>query len=155
MARVNVMTAITGNKSPAQIERVGMWMVEVIDDGFPITYQGMLKRESITGRELTLQLLANGLTKLRKLEIEFEEIAMYFDCQVVESAFLNKWIERWSEQDWKNAKGEEIADKDTWMMIWNLLTSLGKRYIAPREKSSYENWMHDQIEKAIKNDEKR
>ena len=149
MARVNVITSITDCKSPAKIQRVGMWLIEVIENATPTTYQGILIRESITGQELTLQLLANALTALKKLGIEMDEIAMFFNCQIVESAFLNKWLEKWSEHEWKSAKGEDIADKDTWLIIWNLLTAIGKRYITVKERSSFELWMQIQLNKEI------
>lgn len=141
------MIATTGSKSPARMQRVGMWLIEVIEDTFPVTYQGTLTRDSISAQELTLQLLANALTVIKNLDVEMETIEMYFDCQIVASAFLNKWIEKWSESEWKSAKGEDIADKNTWMLIWKLLNAIGKRYIAMKDRSSYANWMKIMLKK--------
>ena len=149
MARVNIMTAITDNRTPAKMPRIGMWLIEVIEDSFPVTHQGTLERESITAQELTLQLLANALTKLKKLNIEMDEIEIYLDCTVVRSAFMNHWLDKWSINEWKSAKGEEIADKSTWMLLWNLLTETGKRYIAVDKQSRYENWMHTELNRAV------
>ena len=155
MARVNVVTSVTDSTCPAKMKRVGMWLVEVIEpkgleEPNVTTYQGTLERESITGKELTLQLLANGLTKLKKLNKEFDSISMYFNCQPVESAFLNKWLDKWSKDDWKSARGEDVADKETWILVWELLTDIGKDYIAMREKSSYANWMQTELKKMLK-----
>ena len=149
MARVNVITRITKEKSPAKMQRVGMWLVEVIKDTYPETIQGFLQRESITGQELTLQLLCNAVSVVKKLNIDFESIAIYSDCEPVSRAFLNKWLEKWAVEDWKTSKGKEIADDTTWMLLWKLLNESGKRYILCDTKSSYHNWMATQIEKEM------
>ncbi len=155
MARVNIMTAVTNPTSPKPMKRIGMCMIEVIDNGFPKTIERYLERESITEKELSLQLLANALTILKRLNIEFEEVGIYSDCKYIESAFNNKWLDGWTESDWMNAKGKEVANKDLWKMIWELLTAIGKRYILPEDKSSYENWMHNQLDLVVKNGYKR
>lgn len=149
MARVNVITSITDPKCPAKIQRVGIWIIEVVENSFPVTSQGMLVREAITGQELTLQLLANALTKAKQLNKEIESIEMYFNCEVVEERILNKWLEKWNDNEWKNAKGKDIADKDTWMLIWNLLIGLGNRYIVSQKQSSYELWMQSELRKQM------
>ena len=149
MARVNVMTAITDNANHFKKQRIGMWLIEVIE-GTPTTYQGILTRDCIGGQELTLQLLANALTKVKSLDIQIDSIAMYMDCQLVESALLNQWLDKWFKNDWLRSRDRELADRDTWIIVWNLLTALGDRYIVMREPSSFENWMHTQLKSELK-----
>lgn len=149
MARVNVITRINKENSPAKIERVGMWLIEVIKDGDPETQQGFLIREAITGKELTLQLLCNALSRVKKLGIDFESVEIYSDCEPVTSAFLNKWFYKWPDNGWKTTKGKEIADKETWEMLRKLLNESCKRYIICANKSSYHDWMGTEIKKKI------
>ena len=39
-----------------------------------------------------------------------------------------------------------MAYKDTWKMILDLMNESGKRFIFSGQKSSYENWMRNQME---------
>ena len=151
MARVNVITATSNHDCPKQMKRTGMWLIEVIDKGFPETKEGFLERESITNKEISLQLLINALTMAKRFNVDFEEICIFSDCEYIRSAFNNQWLDKWSESEWKNAKGKEISNKELWQMVWELLTSVGERYILPKERSSFDNWMHDQIDKKLKN----
>ena len=145
MARVNIITVTTA-KGPSKQKAIGMFLVETMDKGFPETYHKCLIREETTGTELTLQLLANALTVAKHRETEFETVTIFTDEPIVEQAFENKWIEKWQEQDWKNAKGKEVSNCEIWQMIWNLMQEIGKKFIVTSEKSSYTNWMLNQCE---------
>lgn len=148
MARVNIITKITDSETPAKLQRVGMYYVEIMN-GKTTKHQGMLTRESITGQELTLQLLANALTVIKYIDEELDSIEIYSDCKAVKNAFLNKWIDKWCAEQWKNAKGNDIADKETWMLVWRLLTRSGKRYIFAQEKSRWHDFMQVQLDKEL------
>jgi len=137
---------VTTAKGPSKQKAIGMFLVETIDKGFPETSHKCLIRENITGTELTLQLLANALTVAKHKETDFETITIFTDEPIVEQAFENKWIEKWQEQDWKNAKGKAVSNSEIWQMIWNLMKESGKRYVVTSKKSSYTNWMLNQCE---------
>lgn len=150
MARVNIHTKVSSENSPFGIPRVGMWLVEVINGDASDTFYRFSIRESAKAQELTLQMICNALTVTQKLNVEFESIEIYSDCKSVGNAFLNHWFEGWgSKQEWKTAKGEDIADKELWTQVWELQNAQGKRCIFSKEKSSYHDWMGTQIRKEI------
>ena len=111
MDRVNIITVTTA-KGPRQQEMVGMFLVEQIHNGIPITKEGYLYREKIAKTEMTLQLLVNAAFIVSKARIDFDSVEIFTDEGLVESAFRNKWIENWNESGWKNAKGKDVANAE-------------------------------------------
>lgn len=148
MDRVN-LTTVTTAKGPGQQEMVGMFLVEQIHNGIPVTKQGYLYRKKITKSEMTLQLLVNAVYIICKANIEFDTVEMYIDEQIVSNAFVNKWIENWAENDWKNARGNEIKNVETWQQLYELLSKKSKRFIFAGRESQYTNWMRTQSERRI------
>lgn len=144
MDRVNIVTATTC-KGPAKQKATGMMLVEHIKDGIPNTIYKYLERDSITSKELSLQLLANSIYIVNRTKADFDSIEIYSDEPYVISAFENKWIEKWSANDWKNAKGKEVADAQLWQQITKLIQESGKRVIFTSAKSSYYEWMQLQM----------
>lgn len=145
MDRVNITIAHTC-KGPGRQKAVGMYLIECIHDGIPDTKYKCLVRESITSKELSLQLLANAIHMISRANADFDSVEIYSEEQYITNAFEQKWIEKWSENDWKNAKGKDVADAEIWQMIVEKMNSCGKRFIFCRNKSSYSNWMHQQME---------
>ena len=149
MDRVNI-TTVTTAKGPAEQRAIGMYLIEKIHDGIPKTIEGFLVREHITSKELTLQLFANAIHIVNKLDIEFESIACYFDEPFITSAFQNNWIDNWKSNEWKTIKGKEIANAQTWKTVCSMIENCTKRFIYMGEKSSYTNWMNTQCMKKEK-----
>lgn len=166
MARININVA-TNAHGPSKQQVIGMYVIEHIDDkGKLETKEGMLIREKVTGTELTLMLLINALYIVRKiLEIapvqQFESLTIYTDEQLVETAMLNRWIDKWEENSWKNAKGKEVAHSDLWKRAIELMRTCCERYIFMgqyefdtseiiRRDSSFLNWLDVQIDKKRK-----
>lgn len=144
MDRVNIVT-ITSCKGPAKQKADGMFLVEQIHNGEPKTYTKIMHRDSITSKEFSLQLLGNAIYIVSRANIDFDSIEVYSDEPYVVSAFENKWIEKWTKDNWLTARGNEVAHKETWKKIIMLMNDSGKRFIFSREKSSYENWMRNQM----------
>lgn len=136
MARVNIITRTTA-KGIGKQELVGGLMVEEIVNGKPKQYEHFLYRESMTSYEVTLQLLANALTIVKRSENDYESISIYTDVELVNTAFKNKWFEKWHDAEWKNAKGEQIANSEEWQHLWKLLYPLAERYSIT---DSYSRW---------------
>lgn len=145
MDRVNIMT-VTTCKGPARQSATGMWMIEHIHDGIPNTKHGFLKREKITSKELSLQLLTNAMYTVKAAKADFDSIEIYSDEPYVVAAFENKWVEKWDKNNWMASRGNEVAFVDTWKMILKLMNESGKRFIFSTAQSSYENWMRLQID---------
>lgn len=148
MDKVNIVTVTTA-KGPRKQEAVGMWLIEYINEKGTQTKQDFLYRESITANELTLQLMANAVFILSKANIEYESVTVYMDCPNIASAFMNKWIDKWIENDWKKATGDEIANSETWKMLYQLMSVCSKQFIVTDYRSRYTDWMNHEAEKHI------
>lgn len=148
MDRVNI-TTVTTAKGPRQQEMVGMYLVEQLHDGVPITKQGYLYREKITKIEMTLQLLVNATFIVSKAKIDFDSVEIYTDENLVESAFKNKWIESWNENGWKNAKGKDVSNAETWQQLYETMSKSSKKFIVSGNRSQYTGWMQMQAEKKL------
>lgn len=153
MDRVNI-TTITTAKGPAQQEMVGMFLIEQIHNGIPITKEGYLYREKISRTEITVQLLVNAVYIISKANIEFDSVEMYIDEDIVSRAFINQWIDSWKENEWKNAKGKAIKNAETWQQLSELLSKASKRFIFVDHKSQYTGWMEMQAEKKLQYERK-
>ena len=144
MDRVNIVT-ITSCKGPAKQKADGMLLVEFIHNGEPLTKTKVIHKDSITSMEFSLQLLANAMYIVNHANTDFDSIEVYSDEQSITSAFNNKWVEKWQQDNWLTAKGTDVKHKDIWNMILELMNQSGKRFIFCKEKSSYENWMRNQM----------
>lgn len=145
MDRVNIVTITSGN-GPAKQKMDGMLLVEFIHNGVPATRTKISHRDEMTPMEFSLELLANAMYMVNRSNTDFDSIEIYSDEPGITSALENKWVEKWSENNWLNAKGKDVKHKETWKMILDLMNQSGKRFIFSSEKSSYENWMRNQME---------
>lgn len=147
--RVNI-TVVTTCKGPSKQKAVGWYLIEHVKDGIPKTKDGCLYRDSITGKALTLQLMANALYILSKSNAQFDTIEVYIEDQYIESAYLNGWMDKWKDSDWKNSKGQPVADCEIWQQLYDQMEKLAKRFIVIDRKSSYSNIMHMWSEDRLK-----
>lgn len=148
MDKVNIVIATTC-KGPAKQEAAGKWLIEYIHDGEVSTKDGILYRESITGNELTLQLLTNAVYVVSKSDVLFDTVEVRLDQKVIASAFMNKWIDNWKENDWKNSKGDDVANAETWKKLYSIMDSTAKRFIVTDHRSRYTDWLKYEAQKRL------
>lgn len=98
--------------------------------------KSICKIPNSTENMLTLEALVAALNRITmpcKLHI-------YLECRYVANAFRNGWLENWVNNDWKNAKGEPVADAERWRDIQYLLNK-HEFYIHFQEHHEYHSWM--------------
>lgn len=149
MDKVSI-TTVTTAKSPKRQKAVGMFLVEVLHEDVPKTISKTLVRESVTNKELTIQLLANSICIINRINTECEEILMHIDEQIICSAISNKWIEKWSNNNWKNAKGEEVANAELWKVLQEEIKKCKYPLRVSEERSQYDDWMHNECNRELK-----
>lgn len=49
-------------------------------------------------------------------------IKLYSDSAYLCNCFSNKWYVNWLKNNWKNAKGESVANRDLWELILKLVS---------------------------------
>ena len=148
MGKVNIVTATTC-KGPAKQEAAGKWLIEYVTEDGTETKDGFLYRQCTTGNELTLQLLTNAVYLIGKSKEEFDTVECRIDSDVIASAFMNKWIDNWKENDWKNSKGDDVANAETWKKLYSIMDSTAKRFIVTDHRSRYTDWLKYEAQKRL------
>lgn len=72
------------------------------------------------------------------------DIELYTESQFIASGI--DWLAGWKEKNWKTAKGKDIAHKDEWMRLDELL--LGREILAHcKEDHSFRKWQQFELER--------
>ena len=72
---------------------------------------------STTNNRMELAGVIKGLEALK----ESCQVDLYTDSAYVCNAFINKWLEDWQLNGWKNAKNKEVLNKDLWLKLLDLI----------------------------------
>lgn len=70
------------------------------------------------------------------------DIELYTESQFIASGI--DWLAGWRERDWKTAKGKDIAHKDEWMRLDELLSGR-EILIHCKEDHSFKKWQQFQL----------
>lgn len=76
-------------------------------------------------------------------------LAIWTDNQYMASAFEQDWISNWQINNWKNAKGNEISNKENWQEVLILLNGAAPE-IHLKEMHSFRKWIESEIERRTK-----
>lgn len=87
-------------------------------------------RADTTNNQMELQGLIEGLYYLK--ELSFDQVIYYTDSSYVLNG-ATKWLKGWSFRGWKNAEGKEVANKEFWQTLQELL----KEYSDKKFKWNY------------------
>ncbi len=94
---------------------VGGWGCVLIFSDEKTTYIRKISGYSslTTNNQMELQAIISALLALKKPC----ELNIYSDSAYVVNAFNQNWIENWQKNGWKNAKKEEVSNKDLWLTL--------------------------------------
>ena len=97
--------------------------------------------EPMTEKAAELTVILKALSRICK-ECEIQIVG----CSPYMVQATSEWINNWIENDWKNAKGKEIANKEQWQ---NLLEYMRKYSITFTKECQHEylNWIKSETEK--------
>ena len=108
---VNLYTdgACKGNPGP------GGWGVVIIKNGMPVDeiYGGEL---NTTNNRMELLAVIHGLNKIE----EGETVRVNTDSMYVKNG-ITSWINKWVENGWKTAAKKDVANKDLWVKLQNIV----------------------------------
>ena len=105
-----------------------------------ITEAGCL--EQTTGKRLVLAAVFQGLRKINKKS----RITIYTDSAYLQGAFAREWMTGWKEKNWKNAKGQEVKNKDIWERILYLSEAHEISVLLAKEHI-YTKWLQAELKK--------
>lgn len=72
------------------------------------------------------------------------DIELYTESQFIASGI--DWLAGWKEKDWKTAKGKDIAHKDEWMRLDELLSER-EILVHCKEDHSFRKWQQFELER--------
>lgn len=135
MKEVNIylMTSCVGVK---QREAWYISLMEYKTAKGPVTKHWIRKVENTTKNAVELEGLEVTLEALR---IPCA-LSIYADSSYLERAFNQRWVDKWIENGWKNAKGSEIAHVEKWRKALILLKAHEFR-ICVKTDHEYGAWM--------------
>lgn len=120
------------------------YILETEKDGklVTLTQSGIL--EPMTEKRAEILVVIKALERLRK-ECEVHVIGVSIP---VKTAF-ESWIDKWIKNDWKNARGQEVANMTEWQQICEFRNKYAIT-MTEFQDHSYKNWMIRETEKKAK-----
>lgn len=106
-----------------------------------ITQFGTVKE--VTENQAELLALKHALNRIKT---ECGDILIYTENKYIFAAFEQKWIEKWKNNGFKSAKGEDIANKSEWEEVAKSLKDRMPKVFL-NFQHSYKNWLKNEIEK--------
>ncbi len=94
----------------------GGWSVLIIQDkDHSITINGY--EPSTTNQRMELMAVNSALSYF----LIKKKITLYTDSSYVANCFKQQWYRMWEKNGWKNSKGEDVANKDLWLIFIRLI----------------------------------
>lgn len=76
-------------------------------------------------------------------------LRIWTDNTYMAAAFEQGWIKGWLERDWTTAKGKEVANKEEWKDILEMLEEKDP-FFEIDKPHTYKNWMKAEVERRAK-----
>ncbi len=96
--------------------------------------------KDVTRNQAVLTALNEALKRLTKPCY----LTIYTDVDHIAAAIKNHWLSGWEKAGWKNAKGEEIVNKDLWLSIQSLLYA-HDFLVALKHHHEYKDWLIKEV----------
>lgn len=136
---VNIYTASSIKGMRAGDGNVG-YVLELITAGEPYTKCEVVPVQHLTANQAQMQALIEALQQFKKPC----KLNIYTDSTYITNALTDNWITKWIQNEWKNNKNKEVANKDRWEMIEKLLRHHKYRFYTNKQHS-YRKWLEEQI----------
>ena len=100
----------------------GGWAAIINHDGNVVKISGSEKKTTNNKMELMAPIQA-----LQKIDKD-EQIEIYTDSKYVKLG-ITEWIHKWKKNNWQTSKKEPVKNKDLWIQLYDLTTSLKINWI--------------------------
>lgn len=143
MKKVNIYIYTTV-KSPRKKQGAYTYVLEVETNKENATRSDTKVLEHITAHQAELTALVAAIKRIYK----HCDLTIYMDSVHVAEC-TEKWMKKWRDAGWKNAKGQQVANIEKWRELACLLDEHSYRFIIGEQHSYYE-WMKAEAERAEK-----
>ncbi len=147
MDEVNIYTYTT-IKGPGKKSGAFIYILETETAKGPATLTKAELIADVTENQAELRALIKALKRLNKLC----NLNIYTDSAYLAAAFNQGWLENWIKNDWRNSRGEPVANMSEWQEMLNLLGRNTFEFHVKKEHSYYK-WMRAEAEKMVKEKE--
>lgn len=103
------------------------------------------KVENVTANQAVLLALIHALRRIKT----GTDITIWTDSFYVQSALANGWLEEWSENGWKTAKGKEICNEKEWKQIKELMGDVEPEFEVGVQHP-FKNYLKSEVERRAK-----
>ncbi len=141
MDEVNIYT-YTNIKGPGKKSGAFIYILETETVKGPVTLTKAELIKDATEHQAELKVLIEALKRLNRLC----NLSIYTDSAYLAAAFNQGWLENWIKNDWKNSKGDPVANMSEWQETLNLL-GLNTFEFHVKKEHSYYKWMRAEAEK--------
>lgn len=139
--RIYIETSVHGPKIGAA---AGMWLIEYIkSNGEPETRQGTIYRETITETALTLELLNQALSRLKKNCL----ILINTECEHILNTMRNHWLPQWQQNGWTKARGKPVKNAVLWQQCADSMANHSVSFT--KEWHPYKSLMQTEIRREL------
>lgn len=141
MDRVHIYT-YTDIRGPRKRAGYYIYLLEQQTGKGPATLH-KIEKVMVPETENRIQLLA-VIKALRRLWKNCD-LVIHTHSEYVAAGFNKGWLQTWMENDWKNKKGEPVANRPEWEEMAELLNAHEFEFHAGRH--AYSEWMEREIRK--------
>ena len=103
------------------------------------------KVENVTANQAVLLALIHALRRIKT----GTDITIWTDSFYIQSALVHGWLEEWSENGWKTAKGKEICNEKEWKQIKELLGDVEPEFEIGTQHP-FKNYLKSEVERRAK-----
>ncbi len=129
-------------KGPGRYDGAYGYVLEFFVKGEPKTREEYVSSKNVTAHQMELIAITEALKRLTKSC----KITIYSGHGFYKNALSRNLIKKWQEDNWKNAKGGEVANKSEWE---ELIREMAKHEVIPGESGhhAYSDYMITQMKK--------
>ena len=103
------------------------------------------KVENVTANQAVLLALIHALRRIKT----GTDITIWTDSYYIQSALVHGWLEEWSENGWKTARGKEICNEKEWKQIKELMGDVEPEFEIGTQHP-LKNYLKSEVERRAK-----
>ncbi len=101
-----------------------------------------------TNNQMELMAVLHVMKALSQAGLTGESVVVRSDSKYVVDAFNKDWISGWKRRNWKNARGEAVANQEIWKLLLPLTDKIKPKFVYVKGHAGHKyNEMCDQLAK--------
>lgn len=141
MRHVNIITR-SGIKSIKPKDGAVGYVLETQTAKGPATLSKIFAVYGLTANASELTVLIEALRRLR----EPCSLTIYTDSAYIANAVDSGWTERWDEAGWQTVKGKDVANKELWQELIELLRQHEVNFDTEND-IGYRSWLATEVKR--------